>query len=685
MGLLPQRRSHLGTALDAVAFRELHVRDDIVPQPRRLSNRQLTQDNSCNANRWPHPSAWASVATVGQYPARWLVSLLLAIAMTLPTAVASRVCLGVETPTDEPRVTSGTFRSPLDILGISTNGVTVSAARVALPLSIETRDDFASGGIRPPANQVMPPTVLDSILGYSVRRQEVRRDTAPVAPQTRPPDGDSGPGRPAIPGSNSDSNSGKTEPVIASGANRAETLPDPAETGGDRAVHDAGPAVAAGTEIAGDRSAGQDGSIGGQYPVTSLDPVTTVANDTGPGPAATEPVASRPQEPVSQKRSRITDALGPRRQGLAARPATSPDDARPVGPPPRVSRAVVGRAQALVLDGRKLAERGAVYAARAKFIQALRTVARSLDVQARTTYYSRALARGLQALDEAADFYPTGSQLEGQWDVERIAATHQTPLVRHRGSGDQERPRTTALGALQQYHAYAEQELADAGGNEPVAADALFGLAKLQPFLHSTADNRGALAGPRAMSLYQAALIVQPNHYLAANELGVLFARYGQYDDATTVLEQCVSVQPNMTDAWHNLAKVYELAGQPSRADVVRERMQIAQRQPVSVDRTDGPAPRKSLAKVDWVDNQTFLANSAAVTARSVDLSPKVAQPPQQTMPAPTQTAAVKNHKKRSLWSWWRRADENLPSQTDEPRSLAEREASRQLDSRDRT
>lgn len=90
---------------------------------------------------------------------------------------------------------------------------------------------------------------------------------------------------------------------------------------------------------------------------------------------------------------------------------------------------------------------------------------------------------------------------------------------------DQDTSKLSPLAALQAYHAYAEQQLAIAGGHELTAADVLYGLAKLQPHLDVAGANQDSYDGPVAMSYYQAALLIYPDHYLAANELGVLFAR----------------------------------------------------------------------------------------------------------------------------------------------------------------
>ena len=63
----------------------------------------------------------------------------------------------------------------------------------------------------------------------------------------------------------------------------------------------------------------------------------------------------------------------------------------------------------------RLAQRGAVYAAQAEFIQVIRRVALANDAECGTDQHSRALAEGLRALDEAVDFVPVGTGLEANW------------------------------------------------------------------------------------------------------------------------------------------------------------------------------------------------------------------------------------------------------------------------------
>ena len=129
----------------------------------------------------------------------------------------------------------------------------------------------------------------------------------------------------------------------------------------------------------------------------------------------------------------------------------------------------------------------------------------------------------------------------------QIAAAHQTPVLKN-ADGE----RLSRAEALQRYHTFATQQLAYAGGNSPIGSAALYGLGRAQSITTAGAGTRNPLAGPNAMALYQAALIVDPKNYMACNELGVLMARYGDLDAAENQFVHSLSIKPQ-PETWHNL------------------------------------------------------------------------------------------------------------------------------------
>jgi Flp pilus assembly protein TadD len=101
------------------------------------------------------------------------------------------------------------------------------------------------------------------------------------------------------------------------------------------------------------------------------------------------------------------------------------------------------------------------------------------------------------------------------------------------------------------------------------------------------------------MTLHQAALLVDARNAKAANELGVLLARFGQLEDARRVLRHALTLRPE-PQIWRNLAVVHRRLGDAElarRAD--EEGISLARRISVPQE-SDGALP------VQWVDPGTF-------------------------------------------------------------------------------
>jgi hypothetical protein len=87
-------------------------------------------------------------------------------------------------------------------------------------------------------------------------------------------------------------------------------------------------------------------------------------------------------------------------------------------------------------------------------------------------------------------------------------------------------------------------------------------------------------------------MLVDPQNHLAANELGVLLARYEQWEDARRVLLQSVAVNP-LPQAWHNLAVVHHRLGETTLATQARFEMeQLTRRNPAAAAPGAGPQVR---------------------------------------------------------------------------------------------
>ncbi len=306
-------------------------------------------------------------------------------------------------------------------------------------------------------------------------------------------------------------------------------------------------------------------------PPTAAQPAMPGKHRFEPNQAAAAPQTS-PFKHVSRSGGFNAAAPSPvQHQTQTAAPIAS----RPSNPvDPAAMAAVTHRANQLIAKGFSLAPRGAHYSARANFIQSLRIISQALDANQGGQQYTQALARGLRALEEAGDFTPKGSKLEADLNVASIISSHRTVALKDHP----QLQNVTPLMALQQYYTYAQQQLAYAGGKQPASSRALYGLGKLEGIIGGNDLESKRMAGPRSMAYYQAAMMTDPTNSEAANELGVLLAKYGQWQDARAVLIHSLSKRPTAV-GWHNIAVVHDHLRETDLATKARYEMQLASRQ----------------------------------------------------------------------------------------------------------
>lgn len=268
---------------------------------------------------------------------------------------------------------------------------------------------------------------------------------------------------------------------------------------------------------------------------------------------------------------------------------------------------VAPQAQAHIDYALNLAGRGAVQSAHAEFIMALDLIADALDADTRnaTRAHARAVQAGLTAIEETKDFVPADTPHDIEINLAQLTATHQTPVLKN-----VDITHLTRAEALQSYHAYATQQLAFAGDRSAIASSALYGLGRSASITMAGAATRNPLGAPNAMALYQAALLVDPQNYMASNELGVLMARYGDLEGAASQLAHSISVRPQV-ETWHNLAMVYGRMGQPERAEQAereREKLLVAARSRGTLG--ENPTNVGSRPILQWVDVNTFAVSA---------------------------------------------------------------------------
>jgi len=273
--------------------------------------------------------------------------------------------------------------------------------------------------------------------------------------------------------------------------------------------------------------------------------------------------------------------------------------------------AVAGRTDKQIEAGFKLANKGAMYGARAEFRTAILTIAQAMDAKHRTTSHSQAFHEALQAMKEAADFASDGTGDPGR--VERIVTTHQTPVLLQVAVKGM-----PALIAMQSYYSFAQQRLVASTGGAPVASNAMYAMGKLHMALADAGhhDNQEAA---KAMTYLQAAMVTNQTNYAAANELGVMLARLGHLREAREVLRHSVKVQP-MPETWKNLEVVHQRLGEFQLAQYAR--MEWEQQLP-----STPPVEAGNTGTVHWVSPEAFRGSPTGDAPRTI-AAPRTAEKP---------------------------------------------------------
>ena len=299
---------------------------------------------------------------------------------------------------------------------------------------------------------------------------------------------------------------------------------------------------------------------------------------------------------------------------------------------------IARQADALVRQGYRLAERGAVYAARQHFLEAIALVARSLDLAGQNQEHSRALAEGNTALVESRQLAaPAGVRV----DLARIVAAHRTPVLKA-ASLDALSP----VVAQQRYLTFAQERLTLAAGGWPAASLALYALGKSAPQMQPAGSLGSLAATGEQMACYQAALAVNPQNYLAANELGVILAESGRLEAARELFASSVAISEHAA-TWQNLAQTLTRLGDSagaSRAAARAEALRAQRPEPVTGD------------NVRWVDPATFAKNPSATDS---DFPPAVTDRPaaaQSAAQSATQPAALPQKKRTAMFPWSNKA-----------------------------
>ena len=223
--------------------------------------------------------------------------------------------------------------------------------------------------------------------------------------------------------------------------------------------------------------------------------------------------------------------------------------------------------------GKSLSRRGAAFAARQEFYSSLRILAQAHDTQAGGTAYTRALRDAIIALKEAEDFIVSDTETQIGMNVGAVVEGHSTKLI-----SVAEAANTTAIGAMQRYFGFASTQLRVASGQNPVAAEALYCLGKLHTVQAKFGANASKLDIAKSIVFHQAAMASDQTNFRSANELGVLMANSGRFQESQDMLKRSLQIK-QLPQAWKNLAVVHQRAGQAQLAQLAQQEFLIASRQ----------------------------------------------------------------------------------------------------------
>jgi tetratricopeptide (TPR) repeat protein len=404
---------------------------------------------------------------------------------------------------------------------------------------------WLAGGFRQ-STSVGPMTDLHAKLADSPSWQRIAPEWPTYMPAMPTSDQTAGPARPVAASEIPAINYG-TPPEISPSPSHSQAAPQPIAAGPDVLATDAPPPFAAGV---------------GPQPWTQTAPPQFVA----PGPARYVPAQAAgpaPNQPPAY--SMRTEAM----------------------------EKISAQSDQRVRHGFELAGRGAYFAARAEFTAALRMIAQGLDSDQGTLVHSQALSAALTAMQEAQDFIPVGGKLEAELDLPPIVAGHRTPVLK-------EAPveQLPAMRALKEYLTFAQKQLALAAGQEVSGSMALGALGKLHAALAGKATQEIAAPEAKAVAFFQAAILVCPKNYMAANDLGVLLAHNGDYVGARRALEHSVLVN-RRSENLYNLSVVYRQLGDQRLSALAAEKSQLALAAETARQKS---ASLSAGGSVEWVD-----------------------------------------------------------------------------------
>ncbi len=284
-----------------------------------------------------------------------------------------------------------------------------------------------------------------------------------------------------------------------------------------------------------------------------------------------------------------------------------------------VSDSVAQKAANHIEYGKSLARRGATFAARQEFYNALQLVAQAIDSDLAEPSFTKSLSEALMALREASDFYVADSESQIGLNTAVVVETHSSKIV----TIDEARS-STPIELMQKYYAFAEERFILASGHNVVSAEAMYCLGKLHSVMSRHDPHADRLDIAKAMVYHRACLECDPSNFRSANELGTLLARNGQLQEAKATLKRSLLIKQT-PQAWKNLSIVHERMGEKDLAELANQEYVINSQAVLS---------NEIPSSIQWIDATSFNANAPLEYHESTAKQPNLLPEPPADDPA---------------------------------------------------
>ena len=300
----------------------------------------------------------------------------------------------------------------------------------------------------------------------------------------------------------------------------------------------------------------------------------------------------------SEPQTKPVDYVEPARAEPATAETTSFVATQLSNPSTTVSDVAALRAVHHIEYGKSLARRNATEAAGQEFLSALRVLAEANDEATGGNAYLGALRKGMLAIKEAADFKTEDPGSQISMNIANLIEGHETKAI-----GANEARTMGASAALRRYFEFAGEQLGRCGGQNPVAAEALYCLGKMNTITSQWNPDPESTSLYEAIIFHHAAMTADPTNFRSSNELGVLLARTGHLEAAENYLKNSLKINPT-AQGWANLAKVHQRKGSQQDqqlANLAMHEYQIA---------LNLPLPSMVSGPIVLVEPQEFIARS---------------------------------------------------------------------------